>query len=105
MTFSVSRGDGPQREAQVFLPLLTDGRLRLRDRAQEETGEVSTCGKEMGKMSSESSRRRERGGEGVSTSSVDALPGPLATEWPGSDCGWQEADCGRGLLGTSCHVL
>lgn len=99
-----SREDGPQREreAWVFLSLLMSGRLRLG--AQEGTREVSTCGKEVEKMSSESSRRREWGGEGVFSSSMDASPGPLTTEWPGNDHGWQEASRGRGLLGTCRHV-
>lgn len=73
-----------------------DGGLRLGDRARGEgTREVSTCGKEVEKMSSESSRHREWGGEGFFTSSMAALPGPLTTERPGNNCDWQEADCRR----------
>lgn len=60
---------------------------RLGDGAQGEgTREVSTCGKEVEKVSLESSRHREWGGEGFFTSSMDALPGPLTTERSGNDC-------------------
>lgn len=57
-----------------------DGGPRLGDGARGEgTREVSTCGKEVETMSSESSRHREWGGEGFFTSSLAALPGPLTT--------------------------
>lgn len=81
------------REMWVFLPLLMDVSLRLGNRAQGEgTTVVSTCGKEVGKMSSESSEHREWGWEG------------LFKEWPGNNGGYQEAGWGRRLLGTSRHV-
>lgn len=73
-------------EKGMGLLALVHGWLTEAGAQGEGTRELSTCGKEVEKVSLESSRHRELGGEGFFTSSMDALPGPLTTKKSGNDC-------------------